>query len=117
MGELCPTPKDCGFNESCCGHQTNLPGKCAKPCIGKSCKDNNQCGKGEHRCLLRENVDQIVSGNFVPRITTVRQAKLAVVGIPSLTVFLPILVLDERTRTITIEEEIRIAVVCVKRVC
>ena len=62
-------------------------------------------------------MDQIVSGNFVPRITTVRQAKLAVVGIPSLAVFVPIHVLDERARTITIAEEIRTAVVCAKRVC
>ena len=73
--------------------------------------------KGNTVVLLRVNVDQIVSGNFVPRITAVRQAKLAVVGIPSLAVFVPILVLDERARTITIAEEIRTAVVCAKRVC
>ena len=73
--------------------------------------------KGNTVVLLRVNVDQIVSGNFVPRITAVRQAKLAVVGIPSLAVFVPILVLDKRARTITIAEEIRTAVVCAKRVC
>ena len=117
IGELCPTPKDCGFNESCCGRQSNLPGKCAKSCIGRSCKDNQQCGKGNTVVPLRVNMDQIVSGNFVPRITTVRQVKLADVGIPSLAVFVPILVLDERARTITIAEEIRTAVVCAKRVC
>ena len=73
--------------------------------------------KGNTVVLLWVNVDQIVSGNFVPRITTVRQAKLAVVGIPSLAVFVPILVLDERARKITIAEEIRTVVVCAKCVC
>ena len=62
-------------------------------------------------------MDQIVWGNFLSRITTMRQAKLAVVGIPSLAVFVSILVLDERARTITIAEEMCTAVVCAKRVC
>ena len=79
-----PTPKDCGFNESCCGRQSNLPGKCTKSCIGKSCKDNNQCGKGEYCCTSEGKCKSNCIGQLCTSpITTVRKAELVVVGIPS----------------------------------